>query len=336
MSARREPTLADVAQIAGVSLTTVSRVLNNRGYLSQETKDRVAEAIAELNYRPNQVARALHGKSTHTIGVIVPTVALPFFGEVAAEVENALADHGYRILVCNSMGRADREREYLDLLVSHRVDGIISGAHNDSLPEYRTVRMPLVTIDRLLSPTIPNITCDNETGGRLATEHLLARGALRPALLTSRSGPHNRREAGYLAVLLDNGVEPVVRTVDFHTPDSERAGLTEAALDSMPAAVDAVFATDDLTAAAVLEWARKRGRRVPEEFKVVGFDATAAMRRALPGLTTIQQPIDDLALCAVDVLLGQIDARAEGVEPHGAENHSPAPLPIRLLTGITT
>ena len=80
MSARREPTLADVAQVAGVSLTTVSRVLNNRGYLSQETKDRVAKAIAELNYRPNQVARALHGKSTHTIGVIVPTVALPFFG----------------------------------------------------------------------------------------------------------------------------------------------------------------------------------------------------------------------------------------------------------------
>ena len=196
--------------------------------------------------------------------------------------------------------------------------------------------MPLVTIDRLLSPTIPNITCDNETGGRLATEHLLARGALRPALLTSRSGPHNRREAGYLAVLLDNGVEPVVRTVDFHTPDSERAGLTEAVLDSMPTDVDAVFATDDLTAAAVLEWARKRGRRVPEEFKVVGFDATAAMRRALPGLTTIQQPIDDLALCAVDVLLGQIDARAEGVEPHEAESHSPAPLPIRLLTGITT
>jgi len=147
MSARREPTLADVAQVAGVSLTTVSRVLNNRGYLSQETKDRVAKAIAELNYRPNQVARALHGKSTHTIGVIVPTVALPFFGELAAEIENALADHGYRILVCNSMGRADRERDYLDLLVSHRVDGIISGGHNESLPEYHTVRTPPMTFN---------------------------------------------------------------------------------------------------------------------------------------------------------------------------------------------
>ena len=82
MESHREPTLADVAQAAGVSLTTVSRVLNNRGYLSQETRERVAEAIAELNYRPNQIARALHGKSTQSIGLIVPTVALPFFGEL--------------------------------------------------------------------------------------------------------------------------------------------------------------------------------------------------------------------------------------------------------------
>jgi len=336
MSARREPTLADVAQVAGVSLTTVSRVLNNRGYLSQETKDRVAKAIAELNYRPNQVARALHGKSTHTIGVIVPTVALPFFGELAAEIENALADHGYRILVCNSMGRADRERDYLDLLVSHRVDGIISGGHNESLPEYHTVRMPLVTIDRLLSPTIPNITCDNEDGRPPPGGGGPPAPAARPALLTSRSGPHNRREAGYRAVLRRAGIEPVVRTVDFHTPDSERAELTEAALDSMPVNVDAVFATDDLTAAAVLEWARKRGRKVPEEFKVVGFDATAAVRRALPGLTTIAQPIADLAVHAVDVLLDQVHARAEGIEPHSSESPSPALLPIRLLNGITS
>jgi len=106
VSQRREPTLTDVAQAAGVSPTTVSRVLNNRGYLSEATKLRVAQAIEELGYRPNQVARALHGKSTQTVGVIVPTVALPFFGELAAELEDALAERGYRILVCNSMGRA--------------------------------------------------------------------------------------------------------------------------------------------------------------------------------------------------------------------------------------
>jgi len=105
---------------------------------------------------------------TQTVGLIVPAVSLPFFGELAVEVENALADAGYRILICNSMGRADREREYLSLLVGNRVDGIISGAHNEGLGEYDTIRMPLVTIDRELSPSIPNVRCANEEAGALA------------------------------------------------------------------------------------------------------------------------------------------------------------------------
>ena len=155
MESHREPTLADVAQAAGVSLTTVSRVLNNRGYLSQETRERVAEAIAQLNYRPNQIARALHGKSTHSIGLIVPTVALPFFGELTEHVEDFLADHSYRTFVCNSMGKADREREYLDLLVSHRVDGIISSAHNDGLADYSSIHLPMSVLIGT-SPHRPN------------------------------------------------------------------------------------------------------------------------------------------------------------------------------------
>ena len=184
----REPTLADVAELAGVSLTTVSRVLNNRGYLSEKTKKNVADAIETLGYRPNSLARALHGKRTQTVGLIVPAVSLPFFGELAVEVENALADARYRILICNSMGRADREREYLSLLVGNRVDGIISGAHNEGLGEYDTIRMPLVTIDRELSPSIPNVRCANEEAGAMATRALIEGGCRHPLLLTSRSG----------------------------------------------------------------------------------------------------------------------------------------------------
>ena len=332
---QREPTLADVARVAGVSLTTVSRVLNNRGYLSRTTKDKVAAAIAELGYRPNQVARALHGKATHTIGLIVPTVALPFFGEVAVGVENSLAAHGYRILVCNSMGRADREREYLDLLVGHRVDGIISGAHNENLPEYGSVRMPLVAIDRELAPTVPNVRCRNEEGGAIATRHLLRRGSRRPVLLTSRAGAHNHREAGYRSVLAEAGIEPCVLTVDFHTPDDERQALVESRLDSVEGDLDGVFATDDLTAAGVLEWAYQRGINVPEELKVVGFDGTTAVRRALPGLTTVAQPIAAIAQSAVELLLGQIEAQAEGRDLFGDDPVPAVELPVELITGRT-
>lgn len=334
MPQHREPTLADVASRAGVSLTTVSRVLNNRGYLSEVTKARVAEAIKELRYRPNQVARALHGKSTQTVGVIVPTVSLPFFGELSAQIEDALAAHGYRTLICNSLNRRDRERDYLDLLVSHRVDGIISGGHNEDLEEYSTIRLPLVTVDRDLSPTIANVRCANEAGARVATSHLLSRGAGRPALLTSRSGAHNRREAGYRAVLEEAGIDPLIITVDFHTPDAQRATLVREHLDAVRNEIDSVFATDDLSAADVLQWARERGLSVPGDVKVVGFDGTAALRRALPGLTTIQQPIGAIARTAVDLVLEQITSLHDGDLPEPAR--SVIELPGTLIQGRTT
>lgn len=244
----REPTLADVAELAGVSLTTVSRVLNNRGYLSDKTKKNVADAIEMLGYRPNSLARALHGMRTQTVGLIVPAVSLPFFGELAVEVENALADAGYRILICNSMGRADREREYLSLLVGNRVDGIISGAHNEGLGEYDTIRMPLVTIDRELSPSIPNVRCANEEAGAMATRALIEGGCHHPLLLTSRSGPRNLREAGYRAEVERAGLTPRVVTVPFDTPTPQRFAMVRDALDEARATapVDGVFATDDL------------------------------------------------------------------------------------------
>jgi LacI family sucrose operon transcriptional repressor len=318
-----------------VSVATVSRVLNNRGYLSQETRNTVAKAIKELGYRPNQVARSLLGRRTRTVGLIVPTVALPFFGEMAVGVENALADQGYRLLLCNSLGRSDRERDHLDLLLANRVEGIISGAHNDPVTEYGAVQMPIVTIDRDLAPHIPNVRAANASGGRLATGLLLRRGARRPALVTSRSRPENLREQGYREVMAEAGLEPEILAVDFHTAEDERVRRIHRWLDDLDEQVDAVFATDDLMAASVLEWAHRVGRRVPDEFKVVGFDGTLAIRRALPGLTTVQQPIDQLCRTAVGLLVGQIERRIQG-EPPSSAIIPAVELPVSLVEGWTT
>lgn len=331
-----EPRLADVAERAGVSVTTVSRVLNDRGYLSRATKDRVSQAIADLGYRPNQVARSLLGQRTSMIGVIMPTVSLPFFGEVVATLEHALDRHGYRTLLCNSMGRAEAERQYLTHLRGNRVDGIISGAHNDSIPEYATIRLPVVTIDRELAPHIPNFRADNVAGGRLATELLLRRGARRPALFTSRSSARNGRELGYRAVMAEAGIPPLVATVEFHTAEPGRTRRIHAALDENADEVDAVFATDDLTAGTVLEWARLTGRRVPEDFKVVGFDGTDAIRRAMPWLTTVRQPIEQICLNAVDALLERIEQGApQGDGPDGDAPVPPMEFPVTLIEGAT-
>ncbi len=329
----REPNIADVAALAGVSPTTVSRVLNNRGYLSQATKDKVAAAMTELHYRPNEVARALLGQRTRIVGVILPTVSLPFFGEVAVSLEHALAERGYRTLLCNSLDRSEIERDYLLQLEGNRVDGLISGAHNDTIPEYATTRLPVVTIDRELAGHIPNVRADNATGGRLATELLLRRGCRRPALFTSTSGPRNLREAGYRAVLAEAGVEPAVVTVRFGTPEPERTQLIDAALDELSADIDGVFATDDLTACAVVDWARRIGRKVPDDLRVVGFDGTTAIRAAAPWLSTVQQPIRQICRAAVDVLLERIEAGSRNDERPVV---APMELPVTLLEGATT
>lgn len=329
-----EPRLVDVAERAGVSVATVSRVLNDRGYLSSATRSRVADAIAELGYRPNQVARSLIGKRTETVGLILPSVALPFFGEIAVGIENALAEHAIQLQLCNSLGHAERERELLNQLLGNRVDGIISGAHNDQLSEYQSIRLPVVTIDRELAPHIPNVRSDNERGGVLATDLLLNAGSRRPALLTSRSHDRNLRERGYRRVLAAAGIEPVVLTANFNTPEPQRSDQVRAALHQVSDQIDGVFATDDLLAATALEWANYQTLAVPADFRVVGFDGTAAIRQALPGLTTVQQPVAQLAATAVSVLLGQIETRVSGQEL----STDPVPateLPVSLIRGRT-
>lgn len=335
MNPQREPRLAEVAERAGVSVTTVSRVLNNRGYLSQKTRDNVARAIEELNYRPNQLARSLLGHRSHTVGLVLPSTALPFFGEVAVKVDEALAEHGYQVLLCNSFGRADRERELLDLLVSNRVDGIISGAHNDPVEAYSNLRQPVVTIDRELAAHIPNVRSGNEQGGRMAAELLLERGSTRPALVTSRSHSRNLRERGFREVLGRRGIEPLLVTVDFHLPEPERTQTMEAQLNQLREGFDAVFATDDLLAGSVLDWARRTGRSVPDELKVIGFDGTMAVHRALPGLTTLRQPIEQICRTAVDELLRQIEQREQGNLPPQQAREA-IEFPVELVEGSTT
>lgn len=331
----RDPNINDVASLAGVSPTTVSRVLNNRGYLSDRTKQKVADAMEELNYRPNEVARSLFGRRTRSIGVIVPTVAVPFFGELVVGLEHSLAMKGYRTLLCDSLGYSENERDYLKQLESNRVDGLVTGSHNAAIPEYLATRLPVVAVDRDLGPDVPNFRSDNDGGAYDATSLMLERGSRRPALLTSTAGPHNARETGYRRRLAEAGVEPLVEAVKFGLPESQRTGLIRDVLDGLPDGVDGVFATDDVTACAVVDWARSRGRSVPGDFRVVGFDGTPAVRALVPWLTTVQQPVKQIAQAAVDDLLEQIEHPEERAA-RGTPTGGPVEFPVRLIEGETT
>lgn len=172
-----KPKLSDVAALAGVSPTTVSRVLNNRGYLSEATRTKVHEAVQQLGYRPNAIARSLQGQRSQTVGLIFPTVANPFYGEMVYQLENHLADAGYRVILCNSEDHPEQEKRYLDMLFANQVDGIITGAHSDALVNVPHAQAPLVTVDRRETGFYPNIRSDNYGGAHAATEHLIATGA---------------------------------------------------------------------------------------------------------------------------------------------------------------
>ena len=315
--------LTDVAEAAGVSPTTVSRVLNNRGYISEKTRKKVNDAIELLNYYPNEIARSLFINKTFIIGVIFPTTSNPFYGQLVFHLENLCASLGYKVLLCNSEGRKDKEEEYLEMLQRHQVDGIIAGAHNRGIEEYNRPNLSLVGIDRYLAENVPVISSDNYDGGRQATELLINKGCQQiihiNGSLTLETPAQLRKEA-YEEVMRENQLTPLVYEIDDSTYSK--------VFDENPD-VEGIFASDDLIAANVLREARQRGIDVPNDLKVIGYDGTEATRILLPELSTVQQPIKGIAEAAVELLMEQINGESK-------ERKLETILPIRLIEGNTT
>lgn len=171
-----KPKISDVAKAAGVSPTTVSRVLNDRGYISEETRTNVYQAMEKLNYLPNDLARSLFSKRSNLIGLIVPTTSNPFYGELTARIEHHCAEAGLKILLCNSLYNVEKEEKYWEMLRRNQVDGVIVCTYNRGLIDYDTHHLPTVAFDHYLSSNIPVVSSDNFKGGELATRHLIAEG----------------------------------------------------------------------------------------------------------------------------------------------------------------
>jgi LacI family sucrose operon transcriptional repressor len=318
--------LEDVAKKAGVSVTTVSRVINKKGYLSKETVEKVHAAMRELNYLPSVAARSMQGKGTNLIGVIFPTVSHPFFGEMVAHIERILFGKGYKAILCDSESDEEKEREYLRMLGANRVDGIITGTHNADIEEYEATGAPIIAFDRSLSKNVPIVSSDNLLGGKLAAEALLAAGAKKIAILTGSNHPGlptYRRYEGYAQTMAAHGRKPLLYKCAQPTV-TLKAMQIAAILKSGRA--DGFVCTDDLTAIMVINEAKKLSLRVPEDIKVVGYDATALIRNYCPFLTTVAQPIEDCAILMCDLLLRRIINPEEEMERQYI-------LPVKLLTG---
>ncbi|KIL36454.1 LacI family transcriptional regulator [Cohnella kolymensis] len=298
------PTIKDVAIRAGVTVTTVSRVLNNRGYISQSTREKVHRVMKEMHYQPNEIARSLTRKRSMMLGMIIPTIAHPFFGELTNYIENYASSLGYKLLICNSRMDKQKEKEYIDMLKSNRVDGVIMGSHTLDVEEYVKLKQPIVTFDRRIAD-IPYVSSDNYKGGVLAAELLLNKGCKKIAHICGNLSLDllgNKRSEGFIETLRHRSMEPAVielGTDVFEHSDYERVILK--LLQEHPD-VDGLFASSDIIAMNVIKVCSSLGIKIPEQLKLIGYDDIQFAALMNPSITTIRQPLEEMAKLAVDLI----------------------------------
>lgn len=301
-------TLKDVAEKAGVSLTTVSRVINKRGYFSKATEARIFAAMKELNYYPNSVARSLSGKKTKLIGVILTNTHNPFNAELLEKIETELFNREYKTIIANSLDNPQKERSYISLLQSNQVDGLITASHNTIINDYHQLTLPVVSFDRYFGSHIPTVSSDNFLGGQTAAKVLLEGGARRLLLFSgeiSDTNPTSDRMNGFMDICLKKKIVPEIQGVPSDATSNFRKMLIHQAITQHHP--DGIMCTDDATALLVMRELKQLNLRIPSDVQVVGYDGSDFILQTFPELSTIVQPLDDLAKTMVNLLLNKID-----------------------------
>lgn len=296
--------LTDVAKLAGVSPTTVSRVINKKGYLSEKTIKKVHDAMQTLSYKPNNMARSLQGKSAKLIGIIFPNSAHIFYAELIGHLERELFNAGYKTILCNSQHDPDKEKEYLEMLEANQVDGIISGSHNLDIADYDKMTAPIIAFDRNLSPNISVVSSDNLEGGRVAAQRLLHAGCTQPIMITGNdnsNSPTQLRRQGFSEILPDAPVFHISSDLSPIRKEMEAKQLLS------QVKTDGIFASDDLTALLMIKIITEMQLAIPDDIKIIGYDGTQFIENYYPHLTTIKQPLKDIACLTVDLLLKAIN-----------------------------
>lgn len=322
----------DIAREASVSQSTVSRVLNGDRRVGAETRRRVEEVIARLGYTPNAVARGLVTRRTNLVGIVVSDITNPFYPEFLAAIDKRLSERGFKMIVSNADGRSDEVNGRM--LLEHRVDGIIfTSAVLDSPSVRDLVRegFPLVLTNRYVDGVdCDTVTGDNASGARAAALHLQELGHERIAVVSGVEGSSTSRDRfeAFRDALAEVGVElepEAIRRGDYRYEKAYRETQALLALDRRPTAI---FCVNDLMAFAALNAARGAGVSVPGELSVIGFDDTTLSSWETFELTTIRQPLAEMARTSVELLAQRIET------PGGAPQH--VSFPCLLVRRATT
>lgn len=304
-------TIRDVAKLAGFSIATVSRVINQNGYVNQHTEKKIKECMLQLQYTPNSLARGLASKKTDTIALIIPDITNPFFSELARAVEDTANSFGYTLILGNSDGHEEKAFQYVNIFKQRFVDGIIFASHQLKTCEINQLSnfgIPVVTLDRAFNNTItPSFQVNNYYGAVMATEHLIEIGCKKIAHI---SGPDNintsmERYQGYVDTL--NKINRYNPALIVHGDFRLESGLkaTQVLLEEHPD-IDGIFSANDLMAVGAVKTLLRSGKKIPEDVALIGFDGIALMNVIEPEISTIAQPIYELGSLTVRQLISLI------------------------------
>ncbi|MBY9079493.1 LacI family DNA-binding transcriptional regulator [Paenibacillus sp. HN-1] len=327
----KKMTIDDVAKKAGVSKSTVSQFLNKRyKYMSEETRNKIAAVIEELNYRPNGLARGLKQNRTYTVGVIVADINYSLSIQCIRAIENELQLRDIQVIICNADENPDKESRYIETLLARQVDGLIVFPTGDDVTRYVPLtesRYPLVFMDRLIDGiSTQSLLLDNELAIKAAVREFAEAGHTRVALLTLPLGPYAvtpRREriAGFRRAAGEAGLQ----WNDAYICSAAREDMG-AALDSLLSMEEpptALLAANDIALGEALKYANRKGLKIPDDLSVIGIDGAEIAAVYNPEITTIRQPAYEMGMQAAKIILGGIE-----------EGGSPVPITYRFSPAL--
>ncbi|MBU8906685.1 LacI family DNA-binding transcriptional regulator [Desertibacillus haloalkaliphilus] len=316
-------TIADVAKHSQVSKSTVSQYLNQRyEYMGEETKARIEEAIQQLGYRPNIVARSLKQKSTTTIGVIVANILHVFSTQVIRAIEDICHEYDFHTIVCNADDDPKKEKKYIEMLHAKQVDGIIvfpTGGNIETLQQMQKDNYPIVFVDRLIPDlTIPSVVLDNEKASTLAVQHFIERGYQKISIMTTsiihNLTPRRERIRGYKQALQENGINVNENYIKSLELDQFDVGIEE--MLSLQDPPEAILAGNDLALIEILKFIKKNNVSIPENIALIGIDDVSFASFYNPRLTTISQPTFEMGKKAAELLLNKIQGKENEDDNH--------------------
>lgn len=328
----------EVARLAGVSLSTVSRVLNGKKSVNPAFREKVEKAMAELNYRPSNVARSLANKRTDSVGLLIAELNTPFFGEMMKAVEYTLRAANKHVIITVGHHELQTEEEGIDFLISRQCDALI--LHSEAIPDQQLLdlnenKLPISVVNRVI-PGLEEacIYLDNEAGGYLSAKHLLDLGHTQIGYI---AGPNEREDArlrlkGYIRAMEEAGFKSKELAI-YQGDYTEKSGITGIeALFETNASLTAISCANDWMASGAMTWAREQNISLPDELSIIGFDNILFSHHLHPKLTTILNPIDDMGEMAANYILNKVYKQKKQVtnvfQPQLIKRQSTLPLKL--------